>query len=278
MERILCVRNFLGTIKDLINFVRDSPKRLAVFTKLQSSDTPNLSAFCPTRWCVRVKSLRGVRENYAVIMEFLDGLSTDPTTDKSVSAKVNGFLRLMETFEFFFLLMLLIEIFEPIEILNTELQRSDLCFNESHQKVDTVKEIFDASRESKFSLIWDKSINGINSLDIEGPKIPRLRQIPKRLDSGREGHIFSTPEAYYKKIYYEVFDQVSISLNTRFVSETMHFLDQCEGFILGKINVNVDDIVQVYNAKMPEQEFTPDFDADVLQLHRDSFIDIIRRQ
>lgn len=50
MEQVLCVKNFLGIAKDLITFVRDSPKRLASFNKLQSADNPNLKAFCPTRY------------------------------------------------------------------------------------------------------------------------------------------------------------------------------------------------------------------------------------
>lgn len=50
MEQVLCVKNFLGIAKDLITFVRDSPKRLASFNKLQLADNPNLKAFCPNRY------------------------------------------------------------------------------------------------------------------------------------------------------------------------------------------------------------------------------------
>lgn len=54
MEKVLSARNFIGVIKDIINFVRDSPKRLAQFKKIQSelsedSNISALTAYCPTR-------------------------------------------------------------------------------------------------------------------------------------------------------------------------------------------------------------------------------------
>uniref|UniRef100_A0A6P4FBL9 Zinc finger MYM-type protein 1-like n=1 Tax=Drosophila rhopaloa TaxID=1041015 RepID=A0A6P4FBL9_DRORH len=56
IEDVLDVENFIGVVKELINFVRDSPKRLAKFQKLQAiaeetniKDAPALTAYCPTR-------------------------------------------------------------------------------------------------------------------------------------------------------------------------------------------------------------------------------------
>lgn len=57
IENILEARKFIGVIKDLINFVRDSPKRIARFQDLQASEEkengenlPALAAYCPTRY------------------------------------------------------------------------------------------------------------------------------------------------------------------------------------------------------------------------------------
>lgn len=56
IEKVLPARKFIGTIKDLINFVRDSPKRISQFKELQIQsekendfDLPSLAAYCPTR-------------------------------------------------------------------------------------------------------------------------------------------------------------------------------------------------------------------------------------
>lgn len=56
IEKVLLARKFIGTIKDLITFVRDSPKRVAQFKELQNeaeecgNDLPSLAAYCPTRY------------------------------------------------------------------------------------------------------------------------------------------------------------------------------------------------------------------------------------
>lgn len=49
LEKVAFVKNFIGMVKEIINFIRDSPKRLAEFKDLQSDNSPNLSQFCPTR-------------------------------------------------------------------------------------------------------------------------------------------------------------------------------------------------------------------------------------
>lgn len=42
-------RQHIGIIREIINFVRDSPKRLAQFSGLEESNNKNLKAYCPTR-------------------------------------------------------------------------------------------------------------------------------------------------------------------------------------------------------------------------------------
>lgn len=60
MKNIDIVNNFVGVSKELINFVRDSPKRMEAFKDIQlqssekTSSATNLSPFCPTRY-VRTK-------------------------------------------------------------------------------------------------------------------------------------------------------------------------------------------------------------------------------
>lgn len=56
IEKVLPARKFIGEVKEMINFVRDSPKRVAKFQDLQATETresetdvPALAAYCPTR-------------------------------------------------------------------------------------------------------------------------------------------------------------------------------------------------------------------------------------
>ena len=76
--------------------------------------------------------------NYATLMKFFEELIEDKEVDSSVVAKASGFLHNMESFEFVFLLTAMIEIFDRIEILNKDLQKSELCVVESYRKVEIV--------------------------------------------------------------------------------------------------------------------------------------------
>ena len=52
LEKIVAARMFIGMVKELIVFVKDSPQRLAKFKDLQEDsdmDSPALAAYCPTR-------------------------------------------------------------------------------------------------------------------------------------------------------------------------------------------------------------------------------------
>ena len=49
LENITKVKNLIGLVKDMINFIRDSSKRLNIFKDLQSDDSPLLVPYCPTR-------------------------------------------------------------------------------------------------------------------------------------------------------------------------------------------------------------------------------------
>lgn len=55
LEDVPEAKNFIGVVKELINFIRDSPKRLAKFQEIQADaedsekNTPALAAYCPTR-------------------------------------------------------------------------------------------------------------------------------------------------------------------------------------------------------------------------------------
>lgn len=68
MENIDKIRNYLLIIKDLISFVKASPHRLASFETFQSNDDEKeitaLRPFCPTRWCLRIISLKTLICNY----------------------------------------------------------------------------------------------------------------------------------------------------------------------------------------------------------------------
>lgn len=209
-------------------------------------------------------------QNYASALQFFENKRMDREVDSTVTAKANGFLRSLQSFEFYFLLTTLIEIFDQIESLNMQLQKSELCVIESHNKVRIVKNNLQLLRDKKFKIIWKKAVDGANMLDIEEASIKRPRKIPKRLQlsSASQTHFFQTAENYYRKMYYEIFDITVTSLETRFDTETIRLLNKFEQFITGFENVDVTEITNFYK----------DFDERRLLLQRDMFLDTAKKQ
>ena len=86
---------------------------------------------------MRVISLKTFRlnENYLTAIPFLEIAEKGKEIDCSAATKAAGFLKSMESFDFFFHLNIIIAMFERIEILNAELQKHDLCIDMSHKKL-----------------------------------------------------------------------------------------------------------------------------------------------
>lgn len=70
IKKIPACRDTLNMVKDIINFVRDSPKRLAIFQALKSEDSTSLRPLCPTRWTVKYVSMSSLLENYSALVDF----------------------------------------------------------------------------------------------------------------------------------------------------------------------------------------------------------------
>lgn len=68
MNDISEIRNTVGTVKDIINFFRESPLKIKYI--------PNIVLF-ETRWTAKYKSIRLFKENFNFILEALQKLSED---------------------------------------------------------------------------------------------------------------------------------------------------------------------------------------------------------
>lgn len=162
----------------------------------------------------------------------------------------------------------MIEIFDRLEILNADLQKTELSVLDSMKKIEVVAYGLNMARETKFDKIWGKSIEDVVKLSIEGPKLPRQRRIPKRLQSGNvENHIFENPVQYYRKMYFQIFDQVVQSLNSRFDTDSSRFFKSLESFAIGQLS-DVEKIIEFYQ---------DDFDRERLINDRDLFLDVAKK-
>lgn len=276
MNGINSVSDFIGTIKSMTNYVRDSPKRLGFFKDLQQdsenteSHSPpprGLIRFCQTRWCVRVQSLESILSNYEALMNFFDEMADDKKSESSARAMANGFFSKLESFDFFFKLKMLIDIFKQLEIANTKLQYSDLTINKSYERIVTLLDFLRTKRDQGFDSLWTSTVEQAEVLHVDSPTIPRVRKAPKRYDSESEPHRFEKPEMYYKKLFYEVLDTVITSLEDRFNTKESKLLRSIEDFLIKEKHSSPKDIINFYKNEFNEDRFT---------LHRDMLIDVFK--
>lgn len=201
-------------------------------------------------------------------MHFFDEVSKDRTVDSSASSK--AFLKQLQSFEFYFLLTVMIEIFFRIEVLNTELQKSDLIINESHKMIQAVLNSLTENRETKFEKAWNDAVKDANGLKLDEPQLPRQRRAPRRFETSGTANVFLTPKDYYRKLFFEIYDQVISSMKNRFQSETMNLLNSFENFVIGEKNSSVDQVIDFYGNE--------DLDRERLKLHREMFLDIVSQR
>lgn len=69
---------------------------------------------------MRIKSVKSIlgKDNYNSTITFMEKVSLDFSIDSTASAKAKGFLKILLSFEFYFILSIVVIIFEQVEILN----------------------------------------------------------------------------------------------------------------------------------------------------------------
>lgn len=105
--------------------------------------------------------------------------------------------------------------------------------------------------------------------ELDKSQIPRQRKIPKRLDQDTsENFKFKTPQDFFKKSYFEVFDQLIVSLKSRFDNDSAQFFKLLERFALEQ-PADIDKIVKFYKNN---------FDKGKLLSDKDMFLQLLKRQ
>lgn len=86
-KTVSLLRDALNVVNELGVFVKGSPKRLSQFRTLaDTSNTSTPKPLCPTRWCVRIKSIDAIMDNYKTCILLLNEIAAE-NTDSSPKAK-----------------------------------------------------------------------------------------------------------------------------------------------------------------------------------------------
>lgn len=212
MKIIPEIADFLSNMKHLVTFCRASAKRNNIFKSIvfdeEEDEVENFEGkiddkfgsskpFCPTRWIVRVKSLKSIRDNYKNFLKLCEIVGSE-TTETAIKAR--GFTSYLQKFECLILLEICIATLETIEELNTTIQATTITFKSIISRVDILKSSMNALRSNeKFHHIWTPAINLAKSLGLEDPVLPRQRVAPKRFHKNSSTAFFpKTPEERYR--------------------------------------------------------------------------------
>ena len=267
-----CIREALSVTSELAKVIRASPKRLALFEKIQleiAPGSPKLKPLCPTRWTVRTEAINSVIKNFSVISSELEQLSQEGTGE--IRSKACGLLALMEKFSVYFGLKLSHVVFAISEQLSTTLQSKDLTAQEAVKAVDMALEFFNRQRNNaSFDDLYEQTVEESKNLT-DPPALPRIRRVPKRIDSGSQAHTFASPKELYRKLYFEVIDIVINELRKRFQHPSFAMLQHMESLMLTSINGG-----KVNPSESFCSMYSEDIDIDKLKMQLSLLPDLLR--
>lgn len=137
-RKIDVCRDFVSLFTELVSFVKTFPKRLRWFQQFQKEGAPALRQFCKPRWTLKASSLRLVSSNYFELVKFIFTLSSDEKND--TGAKASGRGKALQNSHAYFMLRLMLLVFDRLESVNTALQEKILQFSHAEIIVKAVKE------------------------------------------------------------------------------------------------------------------------------------------
>lgn len=234
------IRNVMDFVYNLVQLIRYSPKRLALFDTLRKEvaikdgvSTPSLRTVCPTRWTVRHSCLDSILRNYELLEHAL--LEIKQGHDE-YAAKASGALLSMESFETFFSLKLAYLIFSAAEQLSINLQAKDITIQEATTGASLLTAHLHSLRnEEKFNSFYEHLVKDSSNLT-EEPCLPRYRKVPRRFDQGESPHIYSCPKDRYRHAYFEALELASGEVEKRFDQADLQVVKQIEMLLLNAAN------------------------------------------
>lgn len=213
------VRNCVGTVKSVISFLKNSPKRMNLLrgkmkTENHDSQLKSLTSMCETRWVENHNSLLKFRELFKTIIATLEDLSSD--TDMDTSSKASSFVRALICGEFVVSLCFLAKVFSHTVTLCKVLQ-SPLCdLKSATDHVGNIVDFFQTMRrniEMEFSHIYKTAKLLLADIG-EEIKLPRV----SALQRNRCNIQTSDPEQYFRiAIAIPLLDDFTNQLQVRFI-------------------------------------------------------------
>ncbi|XP_039283135.1 zinc finger MYM-type protein 1-like [Nilaparvata lugens] len=271
------MRDIMNLAKDLINNIRESPKRMELFRSVISAnatvlhDTSEIRPLCPTRWTMRASSVQQILKNYENILELFKTISS---SDKNEAGyKCAGFLESMLTFKTYFLLQVYCYVMNPVEEVNRKVQSPDLSVTDLEDMFINLVCILEEKRGG-FEDFW-KFCLSVKPPSVAEPELARKRRIPQRYENKEAGapHTFNTPAEFFKIKYIEICETVRSCVASRFDATGLSKVIAVERECLSVLNEG-----QKSDMTRSKEFFQNDLDTDRLFLHLSMLSDISKQK
>lgn len=250
--------DILCLVKDSSNIILDSSKRRNIYADvvlppcsgseevmLGTPQQPRqqLIPLCPTRWCVRVKSLKRFKQQYSTVQRTLQAIIDDPgASPPEKKATIRGYVRKMNGFGSMFYLIVSIEIFCPCEQLARALQNPRITATGAKQAARLLINRLETLRSDKeFHRLFDEAFVAADELNLDHPIEPKSRKPPQHREQ-IENPAFPaklSAKDLFRKDYFEILDLLSNKLKERFDQKGLNTLEMLEDILLAAFKGNV---------------------------------------
>ncbi|KAK6191009.1 hypothetical protein SNE40_002759 [Patella caerulea] len=288
MTDVPCLRNALGTIQSLYNFIEGSPKRHAVFLDIKLDDGDDvaraLKSQSVTRWACRWESVKAVINQLPRIMKALLQLAKD--RDAKTYTDSRALLNAVCDFDFMFGLVVLKVILSNTSSLSSYLQCKSIDVISAKKNADsTIATLQKCRNDQHFELAWKqseklsedvKAVLEDTAREFKDARLPRTRRAPRRLEAllglgaGDDQVQHNTPKDHYRiTSYYPSFDKVIGEMESRFDME-----DQSVLCALGDVVLNDNPDISSYS-KVAEFYH---MDSEILLVEKKNYLSFIKLQ
>ena len=266
LSSVPLLRNTLGTIQILYDFIEASPKRHAIFVNTEtSSDTSfvrTLKSLSVTRWTAHYESVKGVDEELERTIKCLCQIVEE--FDSKSSAEARSLLIAVLNFEFVFGLSML-KIFLPsTSRLSSYIQGTTIDIRKVRQNAElTIKTLESCRSDESFEIVWQRTalrcdevkeiIETVDTdVEFKDAKLPTRRPSRRQqalLGESSAGSVEFNDVRSYQRVtnYYPALDKIVMELKSRFSENDQNTLCALEAIIHDKkVSDNSFDIVSKF--------------------------------
>jgi hypothetical protein len=203
-------------VNDIGTLASQSGKFQVLFKTTANShygEVASIKPLCPTRWTVRAKAVRHIANQYEAMLEALEEMAAG---NSNAATRAAGLLTALQKGSTLLALLMIIDVIETLEQLNTALQARNTTVSGIIKAVQVVKEALEKKRTSEgFTDMYMTSERRREELDLDPIAAPRIRKPPKRFDEPAAAFVPDSVEQHFRLEYFKVLDTILSQLTYR---------------------------------------------------------------